>query len=463
MDIIMIDPGHGGTDPGASFRGDLEKDFNLTIALKVRNHLQANYEGTIVLTRDKDQTMSLNERTNLANSTNADFFLSIHHNAGGGSGFESYIFNGTVPQQTIDHQNIIHEEIMKTIQAKYNIRDRGKKRANFHVLRETKMDALLLEILFVDNSNDLALLNNPSFIEDVAKGIAVGVAKALSLPEKTSSAPSTDQLNKVIAGSFKNRSNAEQRVTFLTSKGIDSFIVPTNISGETYYRVQAGAFSSRDNAAKRVEELEQIGISDAFILSENKGEQPTTPATPEETFTIQGETHLFAHQLDDFVRSVHPNAPNLGSYYIKYGQIYGIRADVAYAQAIKETDYFRFTGTVNEDQNNYAGIGATGPDNPGSSFSSPEEGVHAQIQHLFAYASTESIPNGQPLIDPRFNLVTRGVAKTWTQLNGKWAVPGTTYGQDIISIYRRMVNDTLQEIDTQKMKLEGVIAELENE
>jgi len=463
MKTIVIDPGHGGTDSGAYFQGAFEKDFNLSIARKVRDYLRTHYDSNLLLTRENDKTMSLSQRTDFANARNADFFLSIHNNAGGGTGFESYIYNGAVPQQTITYQTVIHNETMKAVQSKYNIRDRGKKRANFHVLRETKMHAMLLEVLFVDNSHDLALLNNTTFIEDVSKGIAIGVAKALSLPEKQPVSPSPGVMYKVIAGSFKSRDNAENRVQFLDSKGIDSFIVTTTISGQTYYRVQAGAFSSRDNAESLVNELKQLGITDAFIISEGQTSGAPKPPTPEESFSILGNTHLRAHQLDDFVRSINPNAPTLGNFYLKYGQIYGIRADVAFAQALHETDYFRFTGVVHENQNNYAGIGATGTDNHGATFTSQDEGVHAHLQHLFAYASTDAIPNGQPLVDPRFNLVTRGSATTWTQLNGKWAVPGTTYGQSILSIYQKMIDYTLKELTTQKNELESVLGQLEKQ
>jgi len=64
-----------------------------------------------------------------------------------------------------------------------------------------------------------------------------------------------------------------------------------------------------------------------------------------------------------------------------------------------------------------------------------EAGAEAQIQHLFAYCCKDPIPNNRPVISPRFGLVMRGIAPNWTDLNGKWAVPGTTYGQDILRIY----------------------------
>lgn len=451
----MIDPGHGGADPGATYQGYQEKKFNLSIALKVRDYLLQNYEVDILMTRSSDVTVSLDARTQLDNSENADFFLSIHNNAAGGSGFESYIFNGTVPPITKTYQNIIHDKILDAIKAKYNINDRGKKQANFHVLRETRMSALLLEVLFVDNPDDLAYLTDPEFIQDVSIAIAEGVKEALDLPAK----PLPDILYKVIAGSFKNRSNAENRIQYLATHNIDSFIVSTTISGEQYYRVQAGAYSQRENAEHQVEKLKDIGIADAFFLTEEEIPSPPPP-TPEERFSIQGDTHLNLCQLDEFVKTINPNAPEVGAYYLEYGEVYGIRADVAYAQAIHETDYFRFTGVVGEEQNNFAGIGATGPDNLGANFATPKEGVHAHIQHLYSYASTDPIPSGYPKIDPRFDLVTRGSATTWTQLNGKWAVPGTTYGQSILSIFKRNIDHTIEQIEERKTDLEDLLDEL---
>ncbi|MBT2734467.1 glucosaminidase domain-containing protein [Bacillus sp. ISL-7] len=144
--------------------------------------------------------------------------------------------------------------------------------------------------------------------------------------------------------------------------------------------------------------------------------------------------------MNQFVKKVNPNAPELGQFYQTLGEYYGIRGDVAFAQAIHETDYFRFTGVVNPEQNNYSGIGATGGDTRGASFENQEEGVLAQLQHLYAYATAKPLPDQYPLVDPRFHLVDRGSAPTWTALNGKWAVPGTTYGQSILNLYEKMIH-----------------------
>lgn len=249
---------------------------------------------------------------------------------------------------------------------------------------------------------------------------------------------------KVFAGSFKSRENAQERVAFLRSKSIQSFIVSTVISGETWFRVQAGAFSTRENADKRVNEIKAKTGINAFVLSDNVGSGTTSTTVSSSRAidlnpsSILGPTQLSAEQMNAYVRTINPAAPLLGEYYKQFGEYYGIRGDVAFAQAMQETGYFRFTGDVRSSQNNFAGIGATGGAVRGSSFSTPEEGVLAHLQHLYAYATPAALPNRYPLVDPRFHLVNRGSATTWTALNGKWAVPGTTYGQSILNIYQKM-------------------------
>lgn len=443
---LYLDPGHGGTDPGAQGNGLNEKDITLDIALKIRTILINNYENIeVMMSRTGDITKSLSQRTNEANAWKADYYLSIHINADSGtaSGYEDYIHSSlSDTSTTAKYRDIIHAEVIKLNQLK----DRGKKKANFHVLRESAMPAMLSENGFIDNPQDAALMKQTSWRQNVAQGYANGIAQAFNLKAKSTAPVPSGTIYKVIAGSFKLRDNADKRVAFLHSVGIESFVVTTTISGETRYRVQAGAFSSRTNADTRLQEVKNAGITDAFIEAETPSTSPT-PAAPT-GYSILGPTFLSPEHMNLFVKTVNPNAIEIGNYYLTFGEYYGIRGDVAFAQALHETDFFRYTGVVQPNQNNYAGIGATGPSNPGASFKTPEEGVLAHLQHLFAYASTEPLPNQYPLVDPRFNLVTRGSAPTWTSLNGKWAVPGTTYGQSILELYKRMINFAKLNLDT---------------
>lgn len=200
---IYIDPGHGGSDPGAVGNGLKEKDLNLKIALKVRDILNQEYEGhEIKLSRTKDVTKSLSSRTREANAWGADYFLSIHINAGGGTGFESFIYNGSYSKkkETDRLRGIIHDTIMD----KVDFKDRGKKEANYHVLRETSMSASLTENGFIDNSNDVKKLKSDAYLNQIARGHAEGLAKAFNLKKKESKKETTesDFLYKVQVGAF---------------------------------------------------------------------------------------------------------------------------------------------------------------------------------------------------------------------------------------------------------------------
>ncbi|QDP41169.1 N-acetylmuramoyl-L-alanine amidase [Radiobacillus deserti] len=438
---LYLDPGHGGSDPGALGNGIQEKDIVLDIALRIRSILLNDYENVQVnMSRTNDSTVSLSQRTDQANSWGADYFLSIHCNAFNGTaqGYEDYIHsNLSSSSPTAGYQDIIHSEVTQVNQ----LQDRGQKQANFHVLRETVMPALLTENGFIDNSHDAALMKDPSWRQRVAQGHVNGLEKAFSLKRKPDE--NVGVVYKVIAGAFKSKDNADSRSTLLESKGIESIVNTVVISGETWYRVQAGAFSIRENAEKRLVEVQHAGIQDAYIITENSN----TNQVQTSGYSILGQTFLSPVQMNEYVKTINPQAIEIAQYYHALGTYYGIRGDIAFAQAMHETDFLRFTGIVHSSQNNFCGLGATGPDNPGASFATPEEGVLAHIQHLYAYASTNSLPGKYDLVDPRFDLVQRGSASTWTELNGKWAVPGTNYGQSILDLYGRMITAAIDNLN----------------
>lgn len=178
---VFIDLGHGGKDPGAVANALREKDLVLTMGLQMKQLLEL-YEGVQVkLSRETDIFLELTERTKMANDWGADFFLSIHINAGGGAGgFESFIYGQTKNQATIANQNILHAEVMKAIGGI----DRGKKKAGFYVIRYTKMPALLTELAFIDVANDAQKLKDPEFLVKAAQGHVNGIVTAYGFKKK---------------------------------------------------------------------------------------------------------------------------------------------------------------------------------------------------------------------------------------------------------------------------------------
>ncbi|WP_373896325.1 N-acetylmuramoyl-L-alanine amidase [Virgibacillus sp. CBA3643] len=261
---VYVDPGHGGSDPGAQGNGMEEKDIVLDIARHLRDILKNDYEGVeVMMSRSNDRTKSLQERTDEANSWGADYFLSIHCNSFNGSaqGYEDFIHSSlSDSSQTAAYRDIMHDEITNV----NGLSNRGQKKANFHVLRETTMSAILTENGFIDNEADAALLKSPSWRQEVAQGHVNGLARAFNLDRKENDSGS---VFKVIAGSFQSKANADTRVEFLNANSIDAFVDSITISGSQWYRVQAGAFSTRENAENHLDTVKNAGIEDAYIIS----------------------------------------------------------------------------------------------------------------------------------------------------------------------------------------------------
>lgn len=219
---LYLNPGHGGTDPGALKNGLKEKDLTLKIALEIRKILMQYSNIEIKMSREFDKTVSLKQATDEANAWGADFFLSIHINAGGGEGYEDFVYvsvNDASPTARI--RDIIHAEIINKI----DLKNRGKKKADFHVLRESKMPAMLTENGFIDNMSDSYKLKNSDYLAKIALGHANGIVRAFGLNKKVVKSPEKDDaIYRVIVGSFKDKENAAKRVEELKAKGFDSFV-----------------------------------------------------------------------------------------------------------------------------------------------------------------------------------------------------------------------------------------------
>lgn len=181
---LVIDAGHGGYDSGGTGNGLVEKNLTLQIAQRVRTILTESYYVDIRMTRDSDVFVSLSERANIANSYGADFFISFHINSGGGTGYEDYIYSGLSSSSgTAAKQRKMHEAVGPVL-TKYGLKDRGAKQADFAVLRETAMDALLTETAFIDTAFDASLLKNQQFIEDLSRAYVSGIANIMGLSAK---------------------------------------------------------------------------------------------------------------------------------------------------------------------------------------------------------------------------------------------------------------------------------------
>lgn len=224
MARLCLDYGHGGEDPGAIYKERCEKDDTLNLGRAVAKILRRH--GVIVdETRTKDITVSLKERSSFEKSGRYDYFISFHRNA-----FKPEKAKG-VETYTYLNRGAKAKKLANKIQSSLvdvGFTDRGVKAANFHVLRETKAPAVLIEIGFIDNTHDNQLFDNK--FEKIAKAISKAVLSQLGIRyiTPTSPPPKSQTLYRVMAGSYANRDNAKGQVTKLKKAGFDATIMIFN-------------------------------------------------------------------------------------------------------------------------------------------------------------------------------------------------------------------------------------------
>lgn len=354
---IGVNCGHTISGAGYGAVGVIkESNHTRLVGYALMEKLKAAGIKVIDCTIDESDTQAeyLIAAVELANKEEPDWFISIHFNASAmhtGQGTEIYTYKGRQHPEAV----AIGENI-----AALGLKNRGvKDGSGLYVIRRTKAKAMLIEVCFCDNEQDVAVYNNAGGADAVAEAIMNGLlnpAAARRLP-----------------------------------------------AGET---------------------------------------------------GIMGRSQAAAEQLAAYLHTHNPQSAAympLAEIFLEEGDKEGVRGDIAFCQACKETGFFRFGGDVRPQQNNYAGLGATGGV-PGLSFPDSRTGIRAQIQHLKAYASSE--PLRQECVDSRYKYVKKGCAPTVEQLGGKWAVPGysgyssleearaarDSYGDHIV----KMLNTVLQ-------------------
>ena len=174
---VVIDPGHGGRDPGAVGIGGLrEKDINIAVARRMQQNLQAAGIN-VLLTRSDDREIDLDPRVVFAERADADIFVSIHANAISLSrpdinGLETYYYSSGLRLAQTIHNNVLRNT---------DLRDRGVRQARFYVLVNTSMPAVLVETGFVTGREDAARFRNPAAVEAIADSITGGILQYLNV------------------------------------------------------------------------------------------------------------------------------------------------------------------------------------------------------------------------------------------------------------------------------------------
>ena len=192
--LVALDDGHGMGTPGKRTpvipelgRSIRENEFNRAVVKLLDAELKRCGFRTLLVAPTDDDT-PLSTRTNRANAAKADIYVSVHYNAGGGSGIETYHFPGSSKGRKL--AQCIH----KHVKGGTPQRDRGVKSANFHVLRETKMPAVLVEYGFMDEPGlvEERRMLDPSFQKECAVETAKGICEYFGVPYKSgTTSPST--------------------------------------------------------------------------------------------------------------------------------------------------------------------------------------------------------------------------------------------------------------------------------
>jgi len=219
---IYLDAGHGGTDAGAVNGYHYEKNDNLNMAKAVKN-LLVKQGHTVIMTREDDIFVSLADRTKKANAAGADIFVSIHRNS-----FTNITANGTEiwVYTTAGAVDVgAATEVLERLAAVGIQCNRGVKKGNYHVLRESNMTSMLIELGFISNTIDNQLL--ATYFDAYAEAMAQGICAALGVEYSTgnNTNEAEDFIYRVQVGAFGVKANAEAFLAKVREMGLEAFLV----------------------------------------------------------------------------------------------------------------------------------------------------------------------------------------------------------------------------------------------
>lgn len=467
MGRIFISAGHGGSesgiiDPGAVVGGTTEaREMILTRDLVVTELRSRGFE---VLAVPDDLSLVQSIDWINARARSGDVALEIHADA---------FSNPSVRGASVFHianndERKAHAELMllALLRRVPQLPSRGAKPdtatgvGSLAFCRRVTSPSLLMEVGFLTNPDDRALIQNRR--RDIALGVADGLAawsRAVSgtsptpvpaptptpvptprptptpTPAPPISGPTYAPIDISINGAVYDEQgiiingNSYIPIDLVDRLGVDLTNDPTVVRVTYRSVVYVKAIDLRDyniavswdNPSRTVALRSNLAICPGFI----------------DRIMSHGNTSEV--QLMMFLKSNNENAlnqfPDIPKLYREESAVEGVNYDIAFCQMCVETGFLRFGGDVKPQQNNFAGLGATGGGAVGAAFPSARIGVRAQVQHLKAYASTE--PLVQEIVDPRFRFVARGVAPLIDQLSGRWAAD-PNYGTKILATIRRL-------------------------
>ena len=219
MAKVFLGVGHGGTDSGAVANGLKEKDLNLSIALACKNEL-IKYGVNVQMSRTKDENDVLTEVIKECNAFNPDLAIDIHNNAGGGDGAEVFYHYKGGTSKTLA-QNVLNEIVSigqnsRGIKTKLNAQGKDY----FGFIRQTNAPAVLVECAFIDNKNDVKIIDTEAERKTMGVAIAKGILKTLNIK------PESNKKYRVqVGGEYNDKTSAVNMQNKLKAAGFEATIV----------------------------------------------------------------------------------------------------------------------------------------------------------------------------------------------------------------------------------------------
>lgn len=517
--IVALDPGHGGSDPGAQGVGGASEDeLCWQITSYCREELECYRGVTVVMTKEKGEDVSIQDRVQRAVDQGANAIVSIHLNStNGGSngtahGAEVYApYDASYNPETHTLGVEMGDEIISEL-ASLGLTNRGVKfrtisdtsynydngdNADYYGIiryaRKAGIPGIIVEHAFIDNKSDYQ-----QYLSNAFKLMCLGVADATGVASAYDLAKAKDHMYRLYnpntgehfytasyyeANSIVKAGWQYENVgwTAPTSSNTPVFRLynPYVYGGDHHYTTSSVERDSLVAAGWRYERIgwysdDAQGVplyrqynpnavtgthnyttskqeNDSLVaagwraegvawygLDPNASDDAVTSSTP-----IMGETVVTGAQLAAYYNSkvgesTYPSSvytdcgavtvEEFGTILVEEAKAEGVRAEAVFVQEMKETGWLRFGGKVKVEQCNFAGLGATNEEGVvPATFPDVRTGIRAHVQHLKAYATTDALVN--ECVDPRFDIVTRGIAPTLEELNGRWAVPGDGYGE----------------------------------
>lgn len=220
---IVLDAGHGGTDGGAVNGSRYEKDDNFRLTMAVSSKLSEQGQK-VILTRTSDTAVSLAERTRMANAAGADLFVSLHRNSfvtTVPNGVEIWVYTTAGAVDVGAAAEVLEQLAVVGVQ-----NNRGVKKGNYHVLRESKMTSMPIELGFISNAQDNALFDShfDAYATAITRGVLAALGEPYKEPGKQEEAPAQG-LYRVQVGAFKVRAGAESFLQTVRGMGLQAFLV----------------------------------------------------------------------------------------------------------------------------------------------------------------------------------------------------------------------------------------------